>query len=434
MPIKPQRLFFIDVIRSIAILMMLEGHFITYSLQAIFVDDNNPIYSMWKFTRGLTAPIFFTTSGLIFTYLLLKDKQQGWKNIRLQKGIKRAFLLLFLGFMLQIKFYKAFFNGIPVFSDFFYIYHVLQCIGTCMLVIMGSYLLKTYLIKIPLGAFLLIIGLGVFIFTPALMNYDYTGIPRFVENVLIASKNTQIKISVFPMFPWSGFLFIGGFLGSIAYKYQSQMLTLIGPSAILAVGLILNFFGGELMYYLDRTYPFFHNIFITEVYQLTRLGHVFIFIAGVMYILHFAKNIKDLFTFSFLKNRLAYLGLVAWAIAGALFYANASNPWLIVIKYALFFIPIVVIGCKLIGMTPELFYSTGQNTLYIYVLHVIILYEGFIGYGFLRFVFGKLTPFEAICGMLLFEFFFIYFTKHIQFTKNLLSYLSLDRILKKNKS
>ncbi|MGB5369306.1 MAG: heparan-alpha-glucosaminide N-acetyltransferase domain-containing protein, partial [Flavobacteriaceae bacterium] len=56
------RLYFIDAMRAWAILMMLQGHFIDGLLDNAFRDDQNMAFSIWKYFRGITAPVFFTVS------------------------------------------------------------------------------------------------------------------------------------------------------------------------------------------------------------------------------------------------------------------------------------------------------------------------------------------------------------------------------------
>ena len=74
---KPPRLYFIDALRAFAILMMLQGHFISGLLDPVFKDPSNPIYSFWLYCRGFTAPVFFTITGWVFTFLLLGNKELG---------------------------------------------------------------------------------------------------------------------------------------------------------------------------------------------------------------------------------------------------------------------------------------------------------------------------------------------------------------------
>ena len=93
------RLVFIDVIRAFAICMMLEGHFIDGLLAPEYRDENNLLFATWLYIRGMTAPVFFTVSGFIFTYLLIKEQNEIYKpqEIRFIKLRTPFKPLLFLG-------------------------------------------------------------------------------------------------------------------------------------------------------------------------------------------------------------------------------------------------------------------------------------------------------------------------------------------------
>ena len=101
---KPKtRLYFIDMARTIAILLMLEGHFVHDSLALEWVNESLPAYRTWKFIRGFTSPTFLTVTGLVFTYLLLGNEHlKFWENMRVRKGLKRVIELLFLGLPITI--------------------------------------------------------------------------------------------------------------------------------------------------------------------------------------------------------------------------------------------------------------------------------------------------------------------------------------------
>jgi len=112
MTVTKQRLYFIDIARSIAILLMLEGHFIDDTLVSVARDPTNVYYTFWLFIRGYTSPIFLTITGVVFTYLLLGDNEVTFsKNMRVRKGLKRGLELIFWGYLLE-----------------YYSFHVLQCI------------------------------------------------------------------------------------------------------------------------------------------------------------------------------------------------------------------------------------------------------------------------------------------------------------------
>jgi len=98
---QSRRLVFIDLMRAYAILMMLQGHTVGTVLAPQFQDNSFTLYYIWSFMRGITAPVFFFSSGTIFSYLLLRKDLPFWQNERVTKGIKRAALLLLTGYLLR---------------------------------------------------------------------------------------------------------------------------------------------------------------------------------------------------------------------------------------------------------------------------------------------------------------------------------------------
>ncbi|MGB2129009.1 MAG: heparan-alpha-glucosaminide N-acetyltransferase domain-containing protein [Flavicella sp.] len=413
-----KRVYFIDIIRSVAILMMLEGHFITFSLAPIFRDDNHPVYAFWKFTRGLTAPIFFSISGIIFTYLLLKNKHKGFANVRLRKGAKRGFILIIIGFLLQIKLFKALLSDIPLFTELFYIYHVLHCIGTCMLVVILIYLLQNYLIKIPLGIMLFLLFISVFVTTPTLRALDYTEIPRFFENILITSLNTEKKVSVFPMFPWSGYYFFGGVIGSILYKIKRYGNSFVFAIALLLLGYTLHVSYYEILKYCS---PYLEAVgfeCILPVYEIARVGQVSIIIAIVLLFYKITSTLPTIPKTTFVRNSFYTSIAISLLLAILINSQETKHYGWTVASYTFFFGAVVLLLGKLIGWNKTLFYAIGQNTLVIYVVHVVILYEGFLGIPFITYWKASLSPFVAISGAILFVFSFVLLAKHIDWIEN----------------
>lgn len=132
------RLYFLDAIRAFAIIMMLQGHFVHALLGDEFRDRTNTVYLIWEYFRGMTAPTFFTITGFIFTFLLIKNEFVGLENPRVLKGIKRAVKVIFWGYLLRLSLF-AIFKG--SFNPSFFYVDVLQCIGTSLLLLIGVYLL-----------------------------------------------------------------------------------------------------------------------------------------------------------------------------------------------------------------------------------------------------------------------------------------------------
>mgnify|MGYP001600469855 CR=1 FL=1 len=120
-----------------AIFMMLQGQFIHALLAIEFRDDLNLAYNTWKYFRGITAPVFFTISGLIFTYLLIKAKEKGTLNYRMRKGVIRGLMLIGIGYALRIPIFRWLTGS---FGTYFMVIDVLQIIGLSLIVIVVLYI------------------------------------------------------------------------------------------------------------------------------------------------------------------------------------------------------------------------------------------------------------------------------------------------------
>lgn len=224
-PARP-RLKFIDLARSVAILLMLEGHFVGLTLVEEARDPTNPVYATWNFIRGFTAPLFFTVAGMIFVYLLAGEKEPVFfKGERVRKGFRRAAELLFWGYALQLSVWNlpAYFRG--EFGTWAFAFHVLQCIGVGLLALIVIAAAQRALAKGPLAlwyAVATVCCLGVYVWLKSLPPETYVpaGWPLLIQNALSGPR------SVFPIAPWLGFSFLGGAMGAYLRSHSGRPVTL----------------------------------------------------------------------------------------------------------------------------------------------------------------------------------------------------------------
>ncbi len=209
---KVGRLNFVDAIRAWAILMMLQGHFVSALLADEYRNKDNIFFAIWSYLRGITAPVFFTIAGFIFTLILLRNYDKGWSNQRVKKGIIRGFQLIAIGYLLQIRFGRLFNGSI---NDSYNIVHVLQCLGLAIILLvivyLVSYTFKRYVLQL---VFVSITGV-LFFFKTAYEQWDYSFLPEFLANYFTSANG-----SVFTIVPWFGFTSFGGFLALVFTKYH----------------------------------------------------------------------------------------------------------------------------------------------------------------------------------------------------------------------
>ncbi|KPM33597.1 Hypothetical protein I595_500 [Croceitalea dokdonensis DOKDO 023] len=222
------RLYFLDAIRAWAILMMLQGHFIDGLLDPLFRDSASLPYHIWLYFRGITAPVFFTVSGFVFTYLLIKKPGNFKDNPRIKKGIRRGLQLLMIGYLLRLNIFGLFSGEL---YQSFYLVDVLHCIGLSILAIIGLY--STTWGKQPwvFPTLLLLTTLVLFLFEPIYKTWSFEFLPPLAANYF-----TKANGSVFTIIPWLGYATIGAFLSYIFSK--SKNVKQLYPISI-ALGVIM---------------------------------------------------------------------------------------------------------------------------------------------------------------------------------------------------
>ena len=330
---NPKRLYFLDAVRAFAILMMLQGHFIDSLIEPIYRDDSNIVYNIWSYFRGITAPVFFTISGLVFTYLLLLAYRKGSDKERIKKGLFRGLLLLVIGYSLRIN-VSNWLGG--YFDPYVFVVDVLQCIGISLIILIGLYIIfkrNSYLFSIVLFA----LGFMCFLTEPLYRNLSIDSVHQFFANYL-----TKDNGSVFTILPWFGYTAFGAFLSTVffrhAHRERFKLLTII---SFFVIGLILVEFSSLLL----------------------------IKLSGITGIELFKQSADYNYLFTRFGNVLVLFGV---------FYSLESY------------------------LKQSLILKIGQKTLSIYVIHFIILFGSFTGYGLKQFYSKSLNPSEAIFGAFIF--------------------------------
>ncbi|MDC6364848.1 MULTISPECIES: acyltransferase family protein [Flavobacteriaceae] len=273
---KSNRLFFIDAMRAWAILMMLQGHFIDGLLDPIFRDSQNFIYNLWLYFRGITAPVFFTVSGFIFTYLLVRVPQKGFENPRVKKGVRRGLQLILIGYLLRLNLFGLF-KG-EVYSGF-YLVDVLHCIGLSILCIIGIYLLSSKRKKFVFPLILVGLTLLLFLFESVYKQFAFSYFPTGIANYF-----TKVNGSVFTIIPWLGYTTIGGALALLLTRFKN--FKYLYPAAIgisILVGYVLTYQSSNFFIWLYAiTGVELFQMIQANNYLFIRLGDVFFVFAVFM--------------------------------------------------------------------------------------------------------------------------------------------------------
>jgi uncharacterized membrane protein len=420
------RLVFIDIARSIAILMMLEGHFIVMALSEDYRGNEYFFYDLWRFTRGLTAPLFFTVSGLVFTYLLVRKEEPFFNNIRVKKGLSRTVKLILWGYALQLNLFYLIKGD---FSGYLYIFHVLQCIGLSLFVVILLFGVYKLLRVVPFFLILALGGLLGFILKPTIYGIDFSGVHPIIENIFVVTTEDRSFKSIFPLFPWVGFTLLGGMVGAFVSKRPQHVYTNWFPMALTIIAILFNTISDVILFIIQPFFQWFGvEPFVGLGYLLARFGQGLFVFAIIIIIGKHKRYLKILYyrKLSFLRSWLIPTGsfIIGITLLVIHFYhlgASDSNEKILIsstlslsaLGQFFLFLGVVITSAKLIQWNYNLFIKIGQNTLSIYIIHVMILYAGLFGFGLNKIINRALGPWYAIVCAIAFMLFFTYFVKHI---------------------
>jgi uncharacterized membrane protein len=234
--IKPYRIASLDLLRALAAVMMVQGHTIDVLLSDEYRSNDYWSFTLWQFERGLTAPIFLLTSGTVFIYLLRSIALPLYANPRAIKGIRRSLLLIALGYLLRLPSSTiiGLFSTPAEYWPPFWIVDVLQLIGVGLLLLLfGAYLSE----KFRLNDYA-VFGCGGFFFFLYSIFCEQVNWTKWLIGPIAAYFYTGSG-SHFPLFPWAGYMMLGGVLGAYL-AHTDQLAKPIGLSwRLAAVGIVL---------------------------------------------------------------------------------------------------------------------------------------------------------------------------------------------------
>lgn len=358
---KGNRLYFIDAVRAFAILMMLQGHFVDTLLNPIYRDDSYTAYTVWSYFRGITAPVFFTISGLVFLYLLLKAHAKGSDKQRLRKGATRAVMLIGIGYALRIPFFSWLKGS---FDTYFLVIDVLQCIGLSLLLLIGLYLLcrrNSYILSVVL----LSVGCVIFVTEPLYRNLTLENVPLVFANYLSKSNG-----SVFTMLPWFGYVAFGGFFATLFFRNsQKKYFKQITVIAFFVLGVVLLQYSTLILQKLfDITNIELFERSANYNYLFLRLGNVLVYF-GFFYLLErfMKQSIVTRIGETTLNIYIVHFIIIYGSFTGIglkHFYYKSLEPWEAVFG-ALLFIVVVCLIVFHIGKTNAFIYKHLRKLLHL---------------------------------------------------------------------
>ncbi|MBS1537811.1 MAG: acyltransferase [Bacteroidetes bacterium] len=301
---KSSRLFILDLARCIAMIMMVQGHTIDALVHPQFLNTAEFPWNIWNFFRGLTAPIFLMVSGAVHVFAMKPDSTGRMGEETMIRRIRWALILLSVGYLLVFPANRIF--DLPFLNydswKLFFQSNILQLVGVSLLLVV--WLCRSFYSVRSLGIAALIITISIFMLTPFVHAIDWF---QYLPEPVGAFLSYQHG-SLFPIFPFAGFLFMGvsfgAYLKQVAPAERDNFL--LKKSAL--IGLVILAVAGVLAFVLGQLPLPNHEFMMSNpAFMLIRVGIIFIFFSFTAWFHKKLYRFRELYAFLSAKSFHVYV-------------------------------------------------------------------------------------------------------------------------------
>lgn len=291
--INKNRVIFLDLLRSVALLLMVLSVTMNHTLSDEYRVSGEYWINIWYYLDSMIAPLFLMTSGAVFLYLFKTQNKPFAENARVKKGLKRAFFLILLGYLIQVPDYRIFTGGV-VYTDYqwqqLWAVDILQVIGASVVITIGLlYIVE----KMKLKNYI-IFGIGAVLLICISVLMQYSDIPKMLPDAINAYFTTDGG-SKYPLFPFGFYFIAGSCIGCFMSTYPEAFIDLKGSSLIMliGVGLILLSFIGQWAFYLIGLNEQITNQVVVSVFRSA--GLIILALLSVVYVSIVLPQIPKIF-------------------------------------------------------------------------------------------------------------------------------------------
>jgi uncharacterized membrane protein len=281
---KPARVEFIDLLRGWAVIIMIETHVVNATLREELMAGG--LFQYLKFLNGLVAPSFLFAAGMAFA-VTTRRKLNDYLTFGppLFKQLWRLLFILIVGYILHLpkfSFSMLVHETTPDEWLVFFQADVLHCIAVSLLAMQGLLLLLRSERRLYVTAALLALLLTMS--TPLMWTPGVTdGLPA-----PLAAYVNGLQHSLFPVFPWTAFVFAGavaGYLYVQATNDHRREGSRGGASHIMiriaAAGIVTIVISMLIEPFAASAYDTYDYWLFSPSFVLLRIGIVMILCAGM---------------------------------------------------------------------------------------------------------------------------------------------------------
>jgi uncharacterized membrane protein len=207
-----QRLPYLDWLRGLAAITMLQGHVFHSFLRS---DLRRPggAYDLSQFAGGMPPAVFLFLLGVTFAFLMDSQERKGVSaGCRVLASMRRSGYLFAVAFLFRLQLWIVSIDKSP-WTDLLRV-DVLNVMGLSLLILSAMAAFRT-VERIRLSA---ILGLAIALASPVISGLDWSGMPAFLRFYIVPDHLN------FGFFPWAAFVAFGLSVGSILRRLRPEEL------------------------------------------------------------------------------------------------------------------------------------------------------------------------------------------------------------------
>jgi uncharacterized membrane protein len=292
LPVQRQRYLFIDLYRSAVILLMLEGHVFRTLLSPEL--QQGKIFQVHEFLHGLSAPAFLFGAGLTFVISTRKrwEAYHHW-GTQLARRVRRLIVVLLLGLMLHLPYFSI--RKIIIdgtTSDYLQLFQF--DVLHCIAIGLLSLHALVFLFKSEARFYGLVLTTIIVacFLTPLMWDVDFL---RYLPAPFVQMFNGN-RSSPFPLFPYVGFLFAGVIVSweflIATEKHRERQFM----QHVAAIGALLIVAGIVFDLLPVQLYPTYNYWFTSPNYFFIRAGSLMMIVAGFWFFTNTFQQVHPLTT------------------------------------------------------------------------------------------------------------------------------------------
>lgn len=238
------RLYALDLARFVAMLLMIQGHVLDALVMPSVIDVTQPPWNIWGWIRGLTAPVFLTVSGAVHVFAAKRNADGRIQDTTLERRMRWAVTILVIGYLLVFPGKRVI--DLPYVATegwhAFFAVNILQLVGAAMIVFVA--IVQTTRSVADMGRRAALAAAIILASSPlAHLDVVHEMLPMWLQPYLTAQYG-----SLFPFFPFASYLFLGAVIGAHLHALPAEERDARLVQVGLRVGVPLTLLGYGLLY------------------------------------------------------------------------------------------------------------------------------------------------------------------------------------------